>query len=80
MNENACQKIKYTDDALIIRIPTTNPSGLHEHLMRSISAAFKSHLASPDDVTKEDCENLQTLIKLLDVIIPCERQLELAYS
>lgn len=68
------KKVEYLNDSLIIHLPCTDPAAFHAQLMSSIAANMErivacteGHASLQNDVTP--------LLKLLQTILPGERQL-----
>ena len=67
--------VLYTDDALIIKIPTRCPAHLHQQLLRAVAAVLKQQIIQPAEDSKER-ESIAVLATLQATLLPTEEQLE----
>ena len=72
-------KVQYTNDSLVITIPSQCPAALHAQLMKSISSTM-IHTAGSAEKTKDFQDEVTPLLELLKTIIPTERELSKAYE
>lgn len=71
--------VTHAESALIIRIPTKNPSIVHEYLMRGVVSGIKAYLRNPDK-TETDCECIAELTELLQTLVPTNDKLVSGYG
>ena len=66
--------VEYLPNALIIKVPTSDPVSLHAHLLRSITANLKYCMATPNK-PQNFGDDLGPLVRLLEAMMPGEKEL-----
>lgn len=66
--------VKYLPDALVIKVPTSDPVSMHAHLLKSIPATLKCCMAAPNK-PESFGDDLGALFRLLEVMMPGEKEL-----
>ena len=66
--------VSYEPKALVISIPTADPTALHAALLQSITNSLSYCMVTPDK-PKEFKEDMVTMLSLLKTMLPTEGQL-----
>lgn len=72
-------EVLYSEEALVIKIPTATPAATHYSLLRGLITSLKLQIQSPERID-EDVDGLVMLANLLSGIVPKETQLINAFE
>lgn len=71
--------VLYTEDAIVISVPTKCHADLHEQLLQSLTIALEK-LSTHPELTPQEKEAATSLSKLLMALLPTARQLENSFA